>query len=75
MRFWLLLGLLATGTCPAQAVMPQVGCGAWHRASALRLEGTIEEGGLKGRFTLVLDPRDGRNSVTRDFGVFVGSTK
>jgi hypothetical protein len=70
MRFWLFLGLLAIGTCRAQAVLPQVGCTAWLRVSALRLEGTIEQGGLKGRIALLLDPRDGRNSVTRDFGVF-----
>jgi hypothetical protein len=54
----------------AQAALPQLGCAVWSHAYAVRLEGTIEAGGLKGKFTFVLDPRDGRSRITRDFGVF-----
>jgi hypothetical protein len=54
--------------------LPQVGCAEWHRASALTLQGPVQEGGLNGRFTLLLDPRDGRNTVSRDFGVFSESS-
>ena len=62
--------LLAPCVCLAQAAMPQVGCSAWRRGAAVAIEGTTQEGGLTGRFTLLLDPRDGRNAVNRDFGIF-----
>jgi hypothetical protein len=54
----------------AQAGIPQSGCPAWRHASALALEGTVEKGGLKGTFLLRLDPRDGRSTSNRDFGIF-----
>src|SRR5579864_3008959 len=73
-RFWLFLAVWAPSTCLAQAVLPQAGCAEWHRASALTLQGKVQEGGLDGRFTLLLDPRDGRNTVSRDFGVFSESS-
>ena len=73
-RFWLFLAVWVPGICLAQAVLPQAGCAEWHRASALALLGKVQEGGLDGRFTLLLDPRDGRNTVSRDFGVFSESS-
>lgn len=66
----LFLAALAPSIGLAQSVLPQGGCAEWHRASALTLEGTFQEGGVKGQFTLLLDTRDGRNAVSRDFGVF-----
>ena len=73
-RIWLLLAAVAPGTCLAQSILPQVGCAEWHRASALTLDGTVQEGGLNGRFTLLLDTHGGRNAVSRDFGVFSESS-
>lgn len=52
------------------APLPQTGCAGWLHASAITLQGTVGDGGLKGKFLLRLDPRDGRNTTNRDFGVF-----
>ena len=73
-RFGLFLAALAPSMGLAQSVLPQVGCAEWQHASALTLEGTIQKGGLQGQFTLRLDTRDGRNTVSRDFGVFSESS-
>jgi PDZ domain len=64
---------LVSSACLAQAALPQVGCAKWQHVSALIVAGTVEEGGLNGSFTLRLDPRDGRHSTRRDFGVFAES--
>ena len=68
--FWLLLAAFAPSAGLAQSVLPQVGCAEWHRAPALALQGTVQEGGLNGQFTLLLDTRDGRNTSSQDFGIF-----
>ena len=62
--------VLVSSSCLAQSVLPQVGCAEWLRTSALTVQGTVQQGGLQGHFTLLLDTRDGRNTVSRDFGAF-----
>lgn len=71
--FCLILAVSVPSACLAQA-LPQAGCAEWHRASALTFQGTVQAGSLDGRITLALDPRDGRNTVSRDFGVFSESS-
>jgi PDZ domain len=70
---WVILAVSAPSAGLAQA-LPRAACAGWHRAAALTLEGTVQAGGLDGRFTLALDPRDGRNTSSRDFGVFSQSS-
>jgi hypothetical protein len=72
MRLWLLLALTLTAYSAqaAQLQLPQQGCAAWRQLAALRLEGTFEEGGLKGAHTFLVDPRDGRHVTTWNFGTF-----
>jgi hypothetical protein len=65
---------LVPGACLAQSVLPQAGCAAWLRASALTVEGKVHEGGLDGRFRVLLDTRDGRNAISHNFGVFSESS-
>src|SRR5690242_18894538 len=72
MRLGLLLALTLTAHSAqaARLQLPQQGCAAWRQVAALRLEGTFEAGGLKGAHTFLVDPRDGRNVTTWNFGTF-----
>ena len=66
--------ILFSSSCLAHPTLPQVGCSEWRHTSALTAQGTVQEGGLDGRFTLRLDTGNGRYTVSRDFGVFSESS-
>ena len=71
LRRWLLSSIATLGVYPVEAAqLPRHGCAAWQRVAALELAGSIEQGGLKGRYTLLLDPHEGRSVTAREFGAF-----
>jgi hypothetical protein len=76
MRRWLLLAVFAPAVLifadhpVAAAELPQQSCAGWTQLFAVEVTGSIGQGGLKGRHSFLLDPRDGRSVTVEDFGGF-----
>jgi hypothetical protein len=62
--------ILGGDATAAEPQLPKPGCTSWTNTAALTLRGTSEEGGLRGKFTMILDLRSGRYVAERDYGVY-----
>jgi membrane-associated protease RseP (regulator of RpoE activity) len=58
----------ASGNDATGVSLPQTGCAAWKAVGVVKLNGTTEDEGFSGAFTMTLEPRSGRYAVKRDFG-------
>jgi aspartyl protease/PDZ domain-containing protein len=62
--------ILSAGATAGEPQLPKAGCTSWTNIAALTLRGTSEEGGLRGKFRIILDLRSGRYVAERDYGVY-----